>query len=290
MTQDTNRLVAIVDEYLAGQRVGQPISRAELLQRHPDMAPELETCLKSLELVEQGLEGAEDRAGHSDPLNGMLGDFRIIREIGRGGMGVVYEAEQISLSRRVALKVLPLAAVFDERHLQRFRNEAQAAASLHHGNIVPVHAVGQERGVHYYAMQYIEGRTLAQIIEELKAAEDSGLGASETSSAALGALTKERSTRTVAWCRAVARLGIQAAEALDHAHERGVVHRDVKPGNVMVDGLGHAWITDFGLATFERNTSLTMTGDLIGTVRYMSPEQALAKRVPIDHRTDIYSL
>ena len=98
-----------------------------------------------------------------------LGDFRLIREVGRGGMGIVYEAEQISLNRRVALKVLPFAATMDPRHLQRFRNEAQAAACLHHPNIVPVYGVGCERGVHYYAMQFIDGQTLAQVIAEIDA-------------------------------------------------------------------------------------------------------------------------
>src|SRR4029078_10828063 len=97
-----------------------------------------------------------------------LGDFRILRELGRGGMGIVYEAEQISLNRKVALKVLPFADTMDPRHLQRFRNEAQAAACLHHPNIVPVHGVGCERGVHYYAMQLIDGRSLAAVIDELR--------------------------------------------------------------------------------------------------------------------------
>src|SRR5204863_7068606 len=95
-----------------------------------------------------------------------LGDYRVIREIGRGGMGVVYEAEQVSLGRRVALKVLPFAAALDARQLQRFKNEAQAAAHLHHTNIVPVYAVGCERGVHYYAMQFIDGQTLAALTDE----------------------------------------------------------------------------------------------------------------------------
>ena len=105
---------------------------------------------------------------HHGPGTGTLGDYRIVREVGRGGMGVVYEAVQLSLNRRVALKVLPFAAVADERQLQRFRVEAQAAALLHHTNIVPVYAVGCERGVHYYAMQFIEGETLARVIDELR--------------------------------------------------------------------------------------------------------------------------
>src|SRR5205823_8700334 len=101
---------------------------------------------------------------------GRLGDFRLIREVGRGGMGVVYEAEQISLGRRVALKVLPFASALDARQRQRFENEARSAAQLHHTNIVPVYAVGSERGVHYYAMQFIDGRTLADLIRDLRRA------------------------------------------------------------------------------------------------------------------------
>src|SRR5437016_9102270 len=115
---------------------------------------------------------AESSAGEVQP-EGPLGDYRIVGEIGRGGMGVVYEAIQVSLGRRVALKVLPFAAALDGKQLQRFKNEAQAAAHLHHQNIVPVHGVGCERGVHYYAMQFIDGQTLAAMIAQLRL--DAGL-------------------------------------------------------------------------------------------------------------------
>src|SRR6266850_8565078 len=118
--------------------------------------------------LEEYLEAAEVAAAPPPgQAAGRLGDFRIIREVGRGGMGVVYEAEQISLGRRVALKVLPFAATMDPKHLQRFHNEARAAASLHHEHIVPVYFVGCERSVHFYAMQYIEGVTLSQVIRDL---------------------------------------------------------------------------------------------------------------------------
>jgi hypothetical protein len=216
-------------------------------------------------------------------------------------MGIVYEAEQLSLNRRVALKVLPFAATLDARQLQRFKNEAQAAAHLQHQNIVPVYAVGCERGVHYYAMQFIDGQTLAALIAELRGAtgskecaevEPTGpytpSGGGET--AAVAALSTEHSTRSPAFFRAVAELGRQAAEGLEHAHQLGVIHRDVKPGNLLVDDRGNLWITDFGLAHCQSQASLTMTGDLVGTLRYMSPEQALAQRVVVDHRTDVYSL
>jgi serine/threonine protein kinase/Tfp pilus assembly protein PilF len=233
--------------------------------------------------------------GGSDELPfGTLGDYRLVREIGRGGMGVVYEAHQISLNRQVALKVLPLAAVLDKRQLARFTTEAQAAARLHHTHIVPVFAVGCERGVHYYTMQYIEGRTLAEVIAQLKERRSKDGGQSQ---AARRDETVRSAAESTHWTlegtdyyRDVARIGLHAAEALDYAHGMGIVHRDMKPSNMLMDDQGHVWITDFGLALTHDDSSLTRTGDLVGTLRYMSPEQAAGRRALIDHRTDIYSL
>jgi tetratricopeptide (TPR) repeat protein len=218
-------------------------------------------------------------------------------------MGVVYEAEQISLGRRVALKVLPFAATLDPKHLQRFRNEAQAAACLHHPNIVPVYGVGSVRGVHYYAMQFIEGQSLARVIEELRDSPNSaGVARPASTTAATGPATvstrgiqpgtplSQSSVREPAYFRAVAQLGIQAAEALQHAHEFGVVHRDIKPANLLLDARGFLWVTDFGLAQAPCDVRLTLSGDLVGTLRYMSPEQASGRHGVIDHRADIYSL
>jgi eukaryotic-like serine/threonine-protein kinase len=252
-----------------------------------------------------------------------LGDYRILREVGRGGMGVVYEAEQLSLGRRVALKVLPFAVALDTRQRQRFANEAQAAAQLHHTNIVPVYAVGCDGGVHYYAMQYIEGRTLADLIADLR--HLSGLDAKgpEGTSEAVPALTRElasgrwapaallpspppargETTRPVGatplngqparepvFFRTAAYLGLQAAEALEYAHQVGVVHRDIKPANLLLDGRGHLWVADFGLAQVQTDARLTMTGDMLGTLRYMSPEQARTRRGVADPAADVYSL
>ena len=176
-----------------------------------------------------------------DPTGGLgvLGDFRILREVGRGGMGVVYEAVQISLGRRVALKVLPFAAALDPRHLARFRVEAQAAALLHHAHIVPIHAVGCDRGVHYYAMQFIDGRTLAELIADLRRGRDGP----ERDDPAAPTPGRRREL-----ARSAATLGLQAAEALEHAHGLGVIHRDVKPANLLVDAAGTLWVADFGLA------------------------------------------
>jgi len=394
-TRDDQLVARLLEEITQRIEAGLPIDLEAYEREYPQHIERIRRAVPALQVLDElGLSAAKGphSAGpsHSAPLGGTLGDYRILCEIGRGGMGIVYEAEQISLHRRVALKVLPFAAVLDPRHLQRFKNEAQAAASLKHPNIVGIHSVGCERGVHYYAMEYVEGQTLAEVIRQLRGARDQGPGArdqgrgvatsvatlsrgagnqgsgardrgpgargegpdasssiinhqssilpphpltlspphaAETSPLAL--LSTEGSTRTPEFFRTVARLGIQAAEALEHAHQMGVVHRDIKPSNLMVEsplpsplgsgaggeGAGgegrgaecpRLWITDFGLARINtpsplggegrgeggrgEGASLTMTGDILGTLRYMSPEQLQAKHGVLDHRTDIYSL
>ncbi len=304
------RVVQVVREYQAALEAGQQPARSELLARYPDLADALVQCLDALDFVHGAADRLQPDSVGRQPLlaptlNVPLGDFRIIREVGRGGMGIVYEAEQLSLGRRVALKVLPLAAALDPRHLQRFKNEAIAASHLHHQHIVPVYSVGEQRNVHYYAMQFIDGRTLAEILDELRrdpsaqlhqvaptGVEATGRVEARTASqptAPLGSGSR-RSGRGPGFFQTAARLGVQAADALEHAHQVGIVHRDVKPANLMVDGRGHLWVTDFGLARLQSDSGLTVTGDLMGTLRYMSPEQALGKRSLLDHRTDIYSL
>jgi eukaryotic-like serine/threonine-protein kinase len=271
---------------------GHEINRAQLAAEHPDIAERLQVCLSTLDLVEQGAAAlrappAEQETGE---LTGRLGDFDIIREVGRGGMGVVYEAKQISLARRVALKVLPFAATLDPRQMQRFWMEAQAAAILHHVHIVPVFSVGCERGVHYYAMQFIEGQTLAMAIAAMRTAQQPAGTDNGATQGPIPSMTTERSASSPGYFRNVARLGVQAALALEHAHQLGVVHRDIKPSNLLLDTASNLWITDFGLARLRSQVELTLSGDTVGTLRYMSPEQALAKRGLVDHRTDVYSL
>jgi serine/threonine protein kinase len=299
---ETAELARVLEGCLSDLEAGRPVDPERVAAEHPAVAGRLRACLASLLLVQaRSAAGPAAPPATAGPPASRLGDFRLVREVGRGGMGVVYEAEQISLGRRVALKVLPFAATLDPRHLQRFKNEAHAAAQLHHGHIVPVHAVGSERGVYYYAMQFIEGQSLAELIAGLRAARPAPEGkehaqppAAPSPAAApppdLAARSTERSARSPAYFRAVARLGKQAAEALEYAHQLGVVHRDVKPANLLVDAAGHLWVTDFGLARFRTDPGLTVSGDLVGTLRYMSPEQAQARRGLVDHRADIYSL
>jgi serine/threonine protein kinase/Flp pilus assembly protein TadD len=294
---DDPRVLRAVEDYLAALEAGQAPGREDFLRQHADIAARLGEYLDGLELIHRAGSAAgtsTNRDAAADELAGAepLGDFLLVREIGRGGMGVVYEAVQRSLNRRVALKVLPFAAALDARQLQRFHNEARAAACLHHPHIVPVFGVGCERGVHYYAMQLIDGQTLAAAIEALRQPRTPDApSASSTASTAKALLSTERDgVRSRPFFRAVAQLGIEAAEALDLAHQLGVVHRDIKPGNLLLDEAGTLWVADFGLARIGTQTGLTMSGDLVGTLRYMSPEQVLAQRGLIDHRTDIYSL
>jgi WD40 repeat protein/serine/threonine protein kinase len=326
----------VTDEFMERLERGERPEVEAYAGRYPQIAGVLRHVLPALQVLQaptrDAVSPAAGAAAAAQTL-GCLGDYHIVGELGRGGMGVVYEAVQISLARRVALKVLPFAAALDAKQLQRFKNEAQAAAHLHHTNIVPVYGVGCERGVHYYAMQLIEGQTLANIIRGLRQlagaepeapadaaarllASDLASGllapprrdtsdeqptgsyvppvpdgvapASETARTA--ALSAETSVRNREFFRGVVTLGVQAAGALEYAHQMGVVHRDIKPANLLVDARGNVWVTDFGLAHCQSQAGLTMTGDLVGTLRYMSPEQALAQRVVVDQRTDVYSL
>ncbi|MCS7470883.1 protein kinase [Stieleria sp. ICT_E10.1] len=275
-----------------------------------------------------------------------LGDFELVQEIGRGGMGVVFEAKQRSLGKRVAVKVLPHSAVLDRRAVKRFQNEAWAAAQLQHRNIVPVYQFGSERGIFFYAMQYIDGTDLGDLLHSLRAAvrvqgsenhapadparfwrfkrlwsrpptgspkPTHAGGPRETRSKSgkrdsthrsdrskkdtllnkqqmIDYVSKNGSTAGLHYWGTVTSLCCHVADALDYAHEMGIIHRDIKPSNLLLDSEGDVWVSDFGLAQIENSPELTATGAMVGTLRYMSPEQVLGKRVGVDHRTDIYSL
>ncbi len=338
----------LAEEFIRQHRRGERPSVEDYVQAHPAWSARIRELFPALLLLE-GLRSDSRLApeGHGDGAapHERFGDFRVVREIGRGGMGVVYEAVQESLGRRVALKVLPGSYSSSARALERFRREAQAAARLHHTNIVSVFGVGEHGGRHFYVMQCIEGRSLDCVLAELAGQRDEGsqpssaaqcgtaadptedfvgadvaravvrggfeLGSSRgggsrdeaPSWSAAASLPDGRSAGSApaavprqvaggrlfsaAYWRSVAGIGVQLAAALHYAHKQGTLHRDVKPGNVILDGQGTAWITDFGLAKVLDQDDLTHPGDVVGTLRYMAPEQLDGEH---DARSDVYSL
>ena len=229
-------------------------------KQHPQHAAELLELLPALLVLEQAKRERETAATGarraSVPQLEHLGEFRIMRGVGRGGMGVVFEAIQEALKRRVALKVLPQASLLSGNQLERFRREAQVAANLHHTHIVPVFGSGEADGYHYYAMQFIEGRGLDAVVRDLSERKPSLLAASLADRA-----------------HEVARIGEDIARALHHAHQLGTLHRDVKPANLLLEQGGHCWVTDFGLAKALQYDGLTHSGDVLGTLQYLAPEQ-----------------
>jgi tetratricopeptide (TPR) repeat protein len=263
VTADERDPVEVLAEEFADRcRRGEAPTVDEYVRRHPKLEHELRELLPTVALLERS-KGPRPAGGLKLPER--LGDFRILREVGRGGMGIVYEAEQESLGRRVALKVLPGAALLDAPRVERFHREAQAAARLHHTNIVPVFGVGEHEGLHYYVMQFIEGRGLNELVSEWR----------------------EKRPRGAEHWAEIARLGLQVAAGLQHAHERGTLHRDIKPSNLLLDPQGTVWITDFGLAKGTGSGDLTGTGDVLGTLRYRAPESFEGRA---DARTDGYAL
>jgi eukaryotic-like serine/threonine-protein kinase len=381
-TESGSLLDRLAEEFVHLYRVGQRPQVADYVARYPELAEPIRRLFPTL-LVMERLKPLADESldeytavnqGDHASASRQFGDFRLIREVGQGGMGVVYEAEQVSLGRRVALKILPKRLLRDERHKKRFQREARAAARLHHTNIVPVFGVGEHGGYHYYVMQFIQGMGLDQVLLELrqfpmetdkpalKVPRSESLAVSivpdkmssrtpdgvstntiaqslwsgrvnsgePQSPAALdqrtaagtcarpappktgrsqppttdtstsnsdceshgpsfrvhGALSGTRATTHTYW-RSVARIGQQIAEALQYAHGQGIVHRDIKPGNLLLDTQGTIWVADFGLAKADDQQDLTQTGDVVGTLRYMAPEQFERGS---DQRSDIYSL
>ena len=292
-------LADVVEEITNKVEKNEPVDLGEYQRRYPELADELEKVIPAIALLASVGDSAR---GDSPPValtrhelpfqDDRLGDFRLLHEIGRGGMGVVYEAEQISLRRRVAVKVLPFAAILDPRQLERFRNETLAAAALKHPNIVSVYSVGCERSVHFYAMELVDGPSLADVARQAHC-EPAPLDSATTTvdeTVPVAGLTTKPGHVDRDYFKRIASLGLQAANALEHAHQKGIIHRDIKPSNLLIDASGNLFVTDFGLAQIEADSGLTVSGDILGTMRYMSPEQATGNRRILDHRTDIYSL
>lgn len=400
--QDDERVTVeiLAEEFRERLKRGENPSILEYVERYPEHADDINDVFPAVVVMEQLRHNAHVERQIAKQQVAVLrlttdhiGDYRIVREIGRGGMGVVYEAEQQSLKRRVAVKILAANLADSPKQLQRFQREAESAGRLHHTNVVPVFGVGQHEGLHYLVMQLIEGVGLDAVIAELaglcsnsqhsedadSAADSSGITSrpSAAMSAAIalregmftryrkpGGSTGARSlsrdppvvtvdsrashdgeptvvgTIDVAadvgdditpsnrprtkgptevsgdprpevasppraapsgiransrdhqnlghrYWRSVAHIGVQLADALHYAHRHGILHRDIKPSNLLLDGAGVVWITDFGLAKHEDSDVVTKTGDILGTLRYMAPEQF---RGQTDARSDIHSL
>jgi hypothetical protein len=270
------RLTNILDQYLIDIENGLPVDAQALALENPDLAQPLKQYLDKLAALYGLAAGSrtesqeQECSSEHSPVLTELGDYKIIRELGRGGMGTVFEAQQKSLGRLVALKLLSLASTLDPKHVARFYNESRAAGLLSHPHIVPVFSVGTHRGLHYYVMQLIEGQSIEQWIQGQQKASANGT-------------TLDDWRLPVSWT-------IKVAGALHSAHEAGVVHRDIKPSNLLLDKAGHIWVTDFGLARCANDAQLTRSGDMIGTLRYMSPEQVSGQRALVDGGTDTYAL
>jgi len=350
---DRNPIEYLASEFIELERRGDaPDIDAFLIEHreHEAEVRELIGTMRAMERLKIKREAPPGAASLGPYQLKQLGDFRIIREVGRGGMGIVYEAIQESLQRRVAIKVLPQQALLDSKQLRRFEREARTAGSLHHPNIVAVHGVGEHERFHYYVMQFIDGVPLddCQAPSYAKGASVKSLTATDTESDSPPTLTvhtndnktselssneislDETQTQSISELRRaaeaqrktkqtrnkllaeqsppaksvgtieqvtacldrfsfdeVARIGRDAADAIHYAHEQGVLHRDIKPGNLMLDVKGRLWITDFGLARGGDESQVTQTGDVVGTLRYLPPETF---RGEIDARGDIYSL
>ncbi|MFC1760994.1 protein kinase [Planctomycetota bacterium] len=291
-----DHLETVIAEFSERLRQGESPSVDEYVARYPDLAGEIKELLPTiadLERVKSRQERVTGELASLGPLKiEQLGDFHLIREIGRGGMGVVFEARQESLARKVAIKVLPRQPWQDAKQLEQFKQEAQVAAGLHHTNIVQIHGVGEDEGYHYYAMQLIEGKGLDRLIQWLA---DMSAGTTSQDSEQLGSLCKpifgspsELATHTSLYWHGVACIGLQVAEALAYAHDQGVIHRDIKPANLLVDPQGMVWITDFGLAHAAQAAGVTQPGgSMAGTLRYLAPEQFQGQ---VHASSDVYSL
>jgi WD40 repeat protein/serine/threonine protein kinase len=290
-TEREQRLERVLADYLHAVEAGTPPDRGELRAQHPDLAADLDSFFRNRDAMERIAEpikrqlpgpetmappGAES-AGDSPTIR-YFGDYELLQEIARGGMGVVYKARQVSLDRVVAVKMILAGQLASEADVARFRAEASAAGNLDHPNIVPIYEVGEHQGQHYFSMKLVEGRSLAQWIADFRLQ--------------IVDLRKDRQA-------GIARLIAAAARAVHHAHQRGILHRDLKPANILLQGAEAAvcnlqsaipLITDFGLARrVEGDGRLTQSGAIVGTPSYMAPEQARSEKV-LTTAVDVYSL
>lgn len=267
-----SRLEQVLADYLHAAEAGKPLDQQALLERHPDLVDELKSFFANrgaLEHLVEPLKGAafEPTLGLEEKVTDEMhriryfGDYELLEELGRGGMGVVYKARQTTLNRLVAIKMILSGQLASPDDVQRFKQEAESAANLDHPHIAPIYETGEHQGQHYFSMKFIEGRSLREVLPELQNDVHAG-----------------------------AKLFSQVARAVHHAHQRGVLHRDLKPANVLLDREGTPYVTDFGLAKrVEGGSDVTKTGAIVGTPSYMAPEQAMGEK-QLTTAVDVYSL
>lgn len=266
-----------------------------ICDEHPSHAEVLRRRIRALRGV-----GLLDSRPPTEGFPERLGEFRLIRPLGGGGMGVVYLAQQESLNRTVALKLIRPEHLYFPGARERFQREVDAVARLRHPGIVPVYTVGEENGVPYFAMEHVEGRSLSEILKDLVGLDPAGLSAAdlqrqitpegENVARPRSGTTSRSAVFQGRWVEACFRVAREVAEALEHAHARGVLHRDVKPSNIMVTPAGRVVLLDFGLAISDGASKLTRSGALIGSLPYMAPEQVDGRLDDIGTATDVYGL
>jgi serine/threonine-protein kinase len=272
-SDEERKLAEVVASLTDRLQRGEPVDIREACQRYPDLARDLLAVWGTVVVTNavgskeghdarHGIESANDSGTWRLPLPSILGDYELLEEIGRGGMGVVYRARQLSLNREVAIKMILRDRLASDGERQRFFAEARATAQLQHPGIVPVYDVGEIDGRPYFAMQYLRGRTLMDLISA-------------------GQLDQREAARHLE----------KISRAVQFAHSSGILHRDIKPSNIFIDSSGEARLTDFGLAKHSDNAeSLTRTGVVLGTPTYMSPEQASGRVDELGPASDIYSI
>ena len=326
---DHEILEFVTDEFTTRLRNGEFPTIAEYQNLYPQLSKEIDELLAPIAMLEQLKEQSDSRPSHPRRLDQAaqlthLGNYQIVREVGRGGMGIVFEATHESLGKQVAIKVMPTPLTNTDNYLQRFEREAQAAAKLHHTNIVSVFEAGEHEGFHYYVMDFIAGASLSEIIFGLNQHDDTP-PADDSTCIDLGKTTARNSDKlrlqipaagsranivrasdfqttyqreiiannpidphAVEHFRWVAHIGSSIADALAYAHTANILHRDIKPANIMLDTQGIPWVTDFGLAKDSSSEiNLTKTGDVIGTPQYLAPESLEGK---YDQQSEIYCL